>query len=63
VLQEDGGGGGDVPGEHQGLLQPVQGNFRVEALDLRQELLLPEVQLGNGAYPHPPSPQSSGLVM
>jgi hypothetical protein len=53
VLQEDGGGGGDVPGERQGLLQPVQGDARAEVLDLPQELLLPEVQLGNVACPHP----------
>ena len=53
VLQEDGGGGGDVPGDRQGLLQPVQGDTRSEALDLPQELHQPEVRLGNVACVHP----------
>jgi hypothetical protein len=49
------GGGGIVPGDRQGLLQPVQGDThtRSEALDLPQELHQPEVRLGNVACAHP----------
>ena len=50
---EGAGDAGEVPGGRQGLLQPVQGDTRSEALDLPQELHQPEVRLGSAACAHP----------